>query len=448
MTLNLQIVLAIMGVIVVTMVYLISRWQNRMRRPYQRSPGFGAEDFPADRESDEDIIVRGGDRPGARAEIPALETPLYADRDRHGGDVPDDPGPRMEVMTAQSDGDVAEDDDRQGNGPATPSPADDLIIRPDRHHRAAEQAEDARTPVFAPASGKPSEKETDQFRGRPAEGFVRLSQIDYWVKIIGQRDVGRETVLAIYRNGAAELGKMHGIHGFKTPEQEWCNVEDQAEDARFADLVVTIQLADHNGAISEQEMARFSALVSLLSEGTGRESVFMAPVKSAFAQADALADFTRHFDSVFTVNIRPQGVERFHGPVIDRYAPQMGLERDANHHYSRFKSVAKGKVALYSLANLSDNGRFDFENMNAFSTHGLTFFTKPAVNRSPGAVFAEMVDTAKAFASRLKGEVNSPNQDNLSQEEVEATRRSIERVAAEMERLGIPAGSDEAARLF
>lgn len=292
-----------------------------------------------------------------------------------------------------------------------------------------------------------------RFRRRAIPGFERLSQIDFWAKITGARDVGRETVLAIYHDGAAGLAKPHSIHGLKVPEKVWCNLEDEAEDSRFADLVVTVQLADSSGAISDAEMTRFSNLVSKLSEGTGREFQFMTTTENAFAQAAAVAEFAGHFDSVFVVNISPspgqqQGTGRFQGAAIDRYAPGMGLERDGNQYYSRFKQVGKGRVRLYSLANRSETGRFDFHDMQSFSSHGLVFFTKPAVNRSPGAVFAEMVDTAKAFAARIQGVVDSPNHGDLSQEEVESIRRSIEQVAAEMERAGIAAGSDEAARLF
>ena len=396
MTLNLQIVLAIMGVIVVILICLISWWQNR--RP--------SRDFA----NDEPALNRR-DAPATRA----------------GDDF------------------IAADE------PEAPGAADDLSISPDRHWRL-EQTDDARTPVFGSTAGQvpgqvPEGKAVD-FSVHPVEGFEQLSQIDYWGKITGERDVGRETVLAIYRDGAADFSKARGVYGFKTPEKGWCNLENEAEDSRFTDIVMTIQLADRNGAISEQEMTRFCALVSRLSEGTGREFAFMASVESAFAQADAIADFVRHFDSVFVINIHPREDESFDGTAIDRYAPQLGLERDQNHCYSRFKSVGKSKVALYSLADLSDTGRFDFDNMKSFSTDGLTFFTKPAVNRSPGAVFAEMVDTAKAFASRIKGEVNSPDHDDLSEEVIDTTRKSIERVAAEMEQLGIPAGSDEAARIF
>ena len=410
-TLNLQIVLAIMGVVVVLVVYLVSRRQNRVQPPYRKSPGLAAATTT---NTDPNPVPKnpaaGKGAPGEWSEIPVPETPVYSGRSR----------------AADGATTVAESE--------MPPPPN--------------YPKDTRTPVFGAATSPRTEGDAGEFYARPVDGFGRLSQIDYWARITGERDVGRETVLALYRKAAAGFSKSCAIHGVKSTDTAWCNVEEEAEDSRFADLIVTIQLADCDGAVSEREMARFSALVSRLSTGTGREFTLMAPVECALAQADSIAAFARHFDSVFVVNIHPEDGERFHGPAIDRYAPQMGLERDNNHYYSRFKAVGRNRVALYSLADQSDTGHFDFVHLKSFSTHGLTFFTRPAVNRSPGAVFTEMVDTARAFASRIKGTVNSPTHGDLTQEDVESIRQSIEGVAAEMERLGIPAGSDEATRIF
>ncbi|MGB5707965.1 MAG: cell division protein ZipA C-terminal FtsZ-binding domain-containing protein [Arenicellales bacterium] len=281
-----------------------------------------------------------------------------------------------------------------------------------------------------------------------AEGFEKLSQIDYYVKLSGERDVSRESVLAIYREAATGLSKNHSIYGLRMPDKVWRDLENEPEESRFGDLVITIQLADQNGPVTEHDMTRFSALVMKLSESTGRGFAFMAPIESAHEQAQAIEKFRKRFDSIFVVNIRPLEEETFDGAVIERCASQIGLAPDSNNFYARYKPVGKQKVCLYSLANMSDTGEFDMDNLRALKTRGVTFFTRPAVNRSPGAVFAEMVDAAKAFASRIKGEVIAPGYDDLSMEDAEAIRKSIEKVATEMEGYGIIPGSDEATRLF
>ena len=83
-----------------------------------------------------------------------------------------------------------------------------------------------------------------EFSAQMIEGFERVAQVDYWVKIIGARDVGREGALAIFHENAGQFTKRRGIHGLKMPDNAWRNLEDEAEGARFGDLVVTIQLAD------------------------------------------------------------------------------------------------------------------------------------------------------------------------------------------------------------
>ncbi len=410
MTANLQIVLAVIGVFIVAVIYLLSRWQDRKRFPWNRPAG------SVDRAARRDAPVLDDRGAGfAQHEIPLLNIPTSADSD-------ETPLGESEAAAEQSDAWHAE--------------TDESLANVSRLGSGAPASSSRRAPV-------PS-------NSHDVEGFVRLSQIDYWVKITGDRDVGRESVLAIYRAGVGEFTRTHSIHGLKMPEKAWRDLEQETEDSRFGDLVATIQLADRTGAISNLEMTRFSALVSRLSEGTGREFTFMTTVENAFAQAAAIAKFVTRFDCVFAVTVRPesQSAEPFQGAAIDRCALQMGLERDGERYYSRFKIVGKSRVSLYSLADMSETGQFDFDDMKSFSTRDLIFFTRPAVNRSPGAVFAEMVDTAKSFAARNKGVVSLPGYDDFTQEGIEETRKSIEQLAEEMARLGIPAGSDEAARIF
>lgn len=283
---------------------------------------------------------------------------------------------------------------------------------------------------------------------QPAPGFDKLSQIDYYVKLSGERDVSRDSVLAVYREAAAGLSKAHSVYGLRLPDKVWRDLEHEPEESRFGDLVITVQLADSSGPVSEQEMTRFSNLVVKLSESTGRGFSFMAPIEHAHRQALAIDRLRRRFDSIFVVNIKPLEDEFFDGGMIDRCASQIGLTPDDNRFYARYKPVGKQKVCLYSLANMSETGEFDIGNMRGAKLRGVTFFTRPAVNRSPGAVFSEMVDAAKAFASRVKGEPIAPGYDDLSNDDIEAIRRSIEKVAREMEGYGIVPGSEEASRLF
>ena len=298
------------------------------------------------------------------------------------------------------------------------------------------------------AVARAQKTQSTPFKYPQIAGFEKISQIDYWVKISGDRDVGRESVLAQYRDSASGIGKPTRIYGIRIPDQNWCDLEMESEETRFQDIIVTVQLIDDAGPVSDSDLDKFTMLVSGLSEGTGRGFTFMASIESASEQAQSLASFVQHFDLVFVVNVRPTNDEYLDGGSILRCATQLGLEQGENRFFVRNKMVGKNKVCLYSLANSSETGEFDFDNIRALRTKGVTFFTKPSVNRSPGAVFSEMVDTAKAFAARIKGEAVSSRSEDLFQDDIDEIRQSIEQVAAQMEELGMAAGSDEAMRVF
>ena len=297
-------------------------------------------------------------------------------------------------------------------------------------------------------SNENDEDGMSRFAYRPPQGFEKVSQIDYWVRVHGERDVGRETVLAIYREGASSFTRKSSIFGMRLPDRVWRDIEQESEDVRFAELVITIQLADRRGPISEAEMVQFSKLISNLSERTGRGFAFMASMESALEQAKAIHFFVRHFDSTFVLNILPKNEMVFEDRLIDRVARQIGLERSAENHYVRNKRVGKHKVCLYRLTNLDDSGQFDFDNLGSASIDGVAFSIKPSHTRIPGAVFSEMMDAAKVFASRVKGEVTTPTHQGLSASAADEIRSSIEVVTQEMEKHGIKAGSEEAIRIF
>lgn len=297
-------------------------------------------------------------------------------------------------------------------------------------------------------SGSPQDGDSGRFQYPEIEGFIRVSQIDYWIKLTGQRNVGRESALALYREEASPISKQHQIFGQKIPQKDWCALEREAEGARFGDLIITLQLADKDGAVDQEDLDRFVALASTLAKGIDYKFTPMAPVGSALKQGRAIADFIRYYDSLSIIHVKPVVSEYFEGAAINRCAAQLGLDRSPEGFFVRNQLVNKNKTNLYYIANMSKTGEFDFENIKDMRIRGVTFFTKPILHRSPGVVFSEMSDTAKAFAARIKGSASVPDHHTLSQTYVDRNRALIEKNAREMEEFGIAPGNEEAMRLF
>lgn len=337
-------------------------------------------------------------------------------------------------------------------------PAAELWEEPQDASQAAEVTELQPAPEPEPMPDPKPEPEPDpepepesaKADGSPEPGFSRLSQVDYWVKISGQREISRDAALAIYRDGEVDLRAPHRMYGFRMPEKEWRDMEYETEEGRYADLVLTMQLLQGGRAATESDLTHFTSLVYRIAESTGRDFHFMGSMEEALQQTRALSDFFKRYDTTMVLHIQPLTDDApFEGALLDKSARELGLEPDGDSsHYHRLKRMGRSQVRLYTLANLSDTGEFDFFRLNLFSTRGVLFYMKPALNPSPGAVFGEMADTARAFASRIGGEVVVRGGDEFTQDVADKMRRRIEKVAAGMEQEGIAPGSEEAIRLI
>ena len=129
---------------------------------------------------------------------------------------------------------------------------------------------------------------------------------------------------------------------------------------------------------------------------------------------------------------------------------------------SRVKSLALARgfseTASGELVHYAGNGPPDFvirrfndapgrPANNAYYS-GLTFaLDLPQVADPPGAL-QRMVDLAEGFARDLGGELVDDNRRPLTEAGIANLRRSLDRIAQDMESQGIPAGSALARRLF
>jgi hypothetical protein len=141
------------------------------------------------------------------------------------------------------------------------------------------------------------------------------------------------------------------------------------------------------------------------------------------------------------VNVVGQFGATFGIPRVKQLALENGLSE-----------TAKGELVCYG----SDGERaYTIRKLDDGRTHpaatyysGLTFaLDLPLVANAP-AVLAEMVTTAELFASTLGGQMVDDARKPLTEQGIVSIRRSLEKIAQEMEAQGIPAGGALARRLF
>ena len=314
---------------------------------------------------------------------------------------------------------------------------------------ALRESEEYSEPEHPPEPEPAQEKVVPRFEYPEIQGFDRLGQVDYWVKLSGGKDLGREALYAQYRELFAELKNSTRIYGIRTTDREWVDIETETDSARFLELVVTLQLVDSSGAITRSELNPFTDMVTGFSEAIGKNITFMAPLESAAQQARALSECVQMFDypcMVFVVPERPD--QHLSGGAIAKCARQMGLETHRNNYFVRTKTVGRKKVRLYGVANLSDEGTFDFDQMDSLKSPGVVFFFRPLVHESPGSVLSEMASTAKSFAGRMGANTITPEGNDLTVEVIGDIRAEIESKSMEMEACGLHSGGDAVMRIF
>ncbi|MYB34919.1 MAG: hypothetical protein F4X92_07325 [Gammaproteobacteria bacterium] len=190
-------------------------------------------------------------------------------------------------------------------------------------------------------------------------------------------------------------------------------------------------------------------MVTQFSERTGKDITFMAPLESALEQAKALSRYVKLFDSPSMVLVVPEKEDRpIYGKEIDFCANQLGLEAYKTNYYVRTKVIQKNKMLLYGVANMSDEGTFDFGNMENLNSPGLVFFFRPLFHQAPGSVLSEMVSTAKSFAGRIGARAITPEGEELTVAMTTKIRANIEKQSREMAVCGLKSGSDAILRIF
>jgi FtsZ-interacting cell division protein ZipA len=218
--------------------------------------------------------------------------------------------------------------------------------------------------------------------------------------------------------------------------------ERLAAAGEYGMLRAGLQLADRKGAVSEQELADFSAMAQAVADAIGANCTPAEPA-AALQRARQLDALCADVDVQIGLNLitRSGGAP---GTRIRALAEAQGLvlERDG-----RFHRRDDSGLELYTLCN-TEAAAFSAEGMKTFSTNGLTLLFDVA--RVPGgiATFDRFADFTRALAEALSAAIVDDNRQPLDDAALGKIRAQLEVLYASMEKQGIPAGGPLALRLF
>lgn len=271
--------------------------------------------------------------------------------------------------------------------------------------------------------------------------------IDFIVRLPGHEPVARDQVLGLYKQDESLLEKPHHLCGLRFGTALSADLETEEADGQYSDLVLSIQLADHRGPVTESELNRVSQIGLKLADALQRRPQFSVGFEEALQRAAELDKFCAAFDVIAHLNIVAQANEGFAGEAIRDAALAEGMDFGPRNIF-HLRDPMKPDRALFSMASLFKPGHFDPTAWAGFRTKGLSLFLNVPCVADPKTAFERMVEVSRRLGERLEGFLLDQERKPLTEASLGLIRVQIERIVAGMDRYSIGPGSQRAIRLF
>ncbi len=342
-----------------------------------------------------------------------------------------EPALREPVFDAGSTSDVAEVNEPHLHIDEAPLPYADDQPEPARVAPAP--------PAAQPTSPAPS------VQPRPATPAA-AAQAPYDELIEYRIRIGSEGVLAnVFAdtfNQARTLGKAVRWVGLPVGATEWEEVQPW-RDAHYQQVVVTMQLADRNGAVQEDQLA---ALCKLLQGTAHAHGLRLAcdDEADALERAQAIDRFCVDVDVLIGLNVVARGEGAVNLTRIVREAESSGMVLGVD---GAFQLLDTRGEPLYVLCN-HDAEPFSAMAIEGQTSQGVTLqFDVPRVPDGL-KVFDGMVGFGRKLANEVGGILVDDNLRPLTDTGIEKIRTQLTQIYERMEARGVPSGSRRALRLF
>jgi ZipA-like protein with FtsZ-binding domain len=262
------------------------------------------------------------------------------------------------------------------------------------------------------------------------------SRIDTVAVILADDPVMREQLEPLLDSLQVHTTYVH-VEGIV--DEQWQPVETSTRSS-WRELRVGLQLASRSGPLPEDELERFNNAIAEFAAGVNAVSQREAPAAAA-ARARELDRFCADCDIEVAVNVVGRSGITFATSRVKSLALASG-----------FSETASGDLVHYAGGGPPDCAIRGFDDPaskpNPAYYPGLTFALDLPQAQDPPAALDRMVALAGDFALQLGGELVDDSRRPLTEAGIASIRRSVEKIAADMEAQGIPAGGALARRLF
>ncbi|WP_018508623.1 cell division protein ZipA C-terminal FtsZ-binding domain-containing protein [Thiobacillus thioparus] len=304
--------------------------------------------------------------------------------------------------------------------------------------------DDADVPVNAvpapnPAAAVPSER-------RPASSPSGAAPAPYDELIEYRARIGCDGAMANVFvdafNQTRTLGKAIRWLGLPVGATAWEDVQPW-RDARYQQVAVTMQLADRNGAVQEEQLAALCDVLQAMTQAHGLR-LACDDMVDALERAQAIDRFCVDVDVLIGLNVVARGEGAVNLTRIVREAESCGMVLGGDGVFQLLDSRGE---PLYALCN-HDAEPFAVEAVEGQTSQGVTLqFDVPRVPDGL-KVFDGMVAFGRTLANETGGILVDDNLRPLTDTGIEKIRNQLMHIYERMEARGVPSGSRRSLRLF
>jgi hypothetical protein len=307
---------------------------------------------------------------------------------------------------------------------------------------------DADVPQAAEAVGQPAPAMPSPAPSVPAQPCpaVPASPAPYDELIEYRIRIGSDSVPASAFseafNHARTLGKVVRWAGLPVGAADWEEFQPW-RDVRYQQVVVTMQLADRNGAVQEDQLATLCDVLQSMTQ-THALRIACDDVVDALERAQAIDRFCVDVDVLIGLNVVARGEGAVNLTRIEQAAADSGMVLGVDGVFQLLDSRGE---PLYALCN-HDAEPFSPEVVEGQTSQGVTLqFDVPRVPDGL-KVFDGMVGFGRKLANEVGGILVDDNLRPLTDTGIEKIRTQLMQIYERMEARGVPSGSRRALRLF
>lgn len=320
-------------------------------------------------------------------------------------------------------------------------PDEDVLFqhRPATAARPAEPRIEPQLPE-EPVSGAPIPERGERASGLPLSAPEPVEAIDYVAEIRSSTAIA-PAVISEMAAALAHGGRPLALSGFNAQAQGWQTLGNG--DRAFTGLRIGLQLADHNGPATAEQLDDFRDLVQQFAQRLAAHAECPA-IEAASARAAALDRFLNDVDVMIGINVLAHAGQSFHATRVRALAEANGMQLRPD---GFFVLSGEDGQTLFTLDN-QEPRPFRPDQVRHITTAGLTFLLDVPRTTEGLKAFDRMLAMSRLFAESLDGMLVDDRRQTLTDQGLDKIRAQLREIYALMEAQGLPAGSIGALRLF